>query len=128
MTGTFKRAIYTTGKVEYVPIVRLFVQNKDGSVEDIREEFALEQLLGVVPAVGDIIVSPWHQSEKIPQVHDWQNPEDRTFFEVVERRFCPPHPPLTRTGDERVQIVEVYAVLIVKARKGRPDESGLFNN
>lgn len=103
----------------FIPCVRIFVQNEDGSYADTTEDYDLNQLLGVVPDVGDIIVTPWVSGNA-----DRQDPINRTFLKVEKRYFCPQTINPNSPGRE----IYVYVNLVVTERPGAPQEGGIFNN
>lgn len=61
-------------------------QDHDGHevFEDAKEEYDLGDFGGVLPAVGDLIVSPW-----VVEGRDRRNPANRSVYEVLHRYFQP---------------------------------------
>lgn len=91
-------------------VVRLFVQ-EDGACEWTREHYALEDLGGTIPSVGDLIVDPG-----VPQGRDRMEPANRRIYEVTARYFRPRTP-----GTPYVMVR-----LLVTERRGRPEELGIL--
>lgn len=89
--------------------VRIFLDS-DEYYEDLRDEYDASDF-ATLPAVGDIIVSPW----ALPDA-DRGDPEQRTFYEVVRRYFSPS------------SRKPVWVALVVKRRPGTEKECNVFNN
>lgn len=89
--------------------VRIFVE-VDGRYCD-REDGYDASDFATLPAVGDVIVSPW----AAPDAHR-SDPQMRTFYEVVRRYFSPS----SRKPD--------WVALVVKERPGTEREYDVFNN
>ena len=79
--------------------------------EDRREEYDLDDFGGVLPAVGDRIVSPW-----VMKGHDRRDPANREICEVVHRYFQPVEASKTDL---------IYIILVVRTRKATTDEADI---
>ena len=100
--------------VEYVPVIRLYERHDDGRLMDIREEYHLPELGGVIPLPGDLIVAPGVVSGL-----DRLVAENRTVYEVVQRYFKPAYPKFPL---EKSETMYAWVVLEVKPRPGMDDE------
>ncbi len=88
--------------------IRIIFENKDGEYRDGKHEFRPEDF-GGVPAVGDVIISPW-----LPPVNeDYQ--EQGGFWEVVTRYFKPSDDPSDNP----------YVALVVRERSRGDREIGI---
>ena len=89
-------------------LVRLY-EEANGSFEDTRLTIDIPDLCDTVPAVGDLISSPWTATRV--NRSDYTN---REIFEVVKRYFLP-------NDDEE----HYYVALVVKRRPAERGESGI---
>lgn len=64
--------------------IRLY-QRRNGTLEDLSEEYDLEDFGGVVPSIGDHIVDPGANRATISR----EDPSNRTILKVVDRFFWP---------------------------------------
>lgn len=97
-------------------IIRLYVVNRNGDLEDWEDEIDLEDVCGTVPRVGDCIVSRYRQDANV-RWHVWQN---RTVWEVVAVYFRPDK----HIVDERDDYA--YVSVVIKERPMTEAERGLL--
>ncbi len=99
-------------KIDYA--VRILVRDKDGDLEDHREEYSLADLGNTVPAPGDLIVSPWYPSRE----HSLE-PGNRKICEVKDRYFMPENIDEDKGG-------YIYIGLVVEVRKAMESERAII--
>ena len=88
--------------------VCIFSEDQNGRFQDQKHHFTLEEL-GGVPAVGDVIISPF-----LPPVND-EYPHHGGFWEVTRRYFKPDMPMKPETKETEREYYS-YIVLVVKER------------
>ena len=86
-------------------IIRLHARSRDGTLDDLREEFSLADCADTLPSPGDFIVSPWVGRGE-------REPNSRMVYEVQSRYFLP-----NAHGDD-----VVYVAVVVKPRPGTEEE------
>ena len=64
--------------------IRILRRGHNG-LEDSRDDYSSDQMAGQVPVPGDLILSPWLNTQDKKPV----DPENRTFYEVTRRIFYP---------------------------------------
>ena len=64
--------------------IRIYFSDPNGKVEDGKQDFALSDFGGIVPAAGDVILDPGVRTGR--ERHD---PESRRMWSVVRRVFNP---------------------------------------
>lgn len=106
------------GKVFCEPVVRIYEECDDGTLDDLRDEYGLPQLGGTLPVPGDVIVAGYSS-----QKEDLHNPRVWILYEVVRRYFKPTFPS-ARDEEKGRRIQWVY--LVVKRRSGREGEEGIL--
>lgn len=89
-------------------VIRLYVRNEDGELEDLREEYDFAECADTLPTQGDLIVSPWVGSDRSNR----RSPAHRMVNEVESRYFLP-----RGHGDDAV-----YVAVVVKPRVGTEAE------
>lgn len=64
--------------------IRIYFQKSDGTLEDGKQDYGIEDFGGVIPTAGDLILVPGVNSSL-----DRQLPQNRRFWSVVRRVFNP---------------------------------------
>ena len=98
-------------KITY--LVRLLERSDDGPdgpINDLGQNYSMNELGNTIPAPGDHIVSP-----EVLIGHDSLDPTNRTIYEVKERYFMPTY--IDENKDKTV-----YIGLVVRQREGLETE------
>lgn len=96
-------------------VARLYSKNPDGHLEDMQNEIDGDEIGGVLPNVGDLIVEPG-----VPEGLSRIEPQNRTVYEVESRYFLPGHSIRNRPSG-----AATYVALVVKQRTGLESERDL---
>ena len=88
--------------------IRLY-ECDQGELVYLQNEFGIEQLGGIIPVVGDLIVEPG-----VSIGLDREAPENRDIYEVVSRYFLPSTKPDFN-----------YIAVVVKQRTARQSEADI---
>lgn len=92
--------------------VRIYYAHDDEEVfEDSKKDYDLEDFGGVLPAVGDRIVSPWVIGNL-----DRRDPANRDVYEVIHRYFQP-----VDSSEEDL----IYIELVVRVLKATTEEADI---
>ena len=91
--------------------IRVYHHYDDEAFEDAREEYDLEDFGGILPAVGDRIVSPW-----VIEGRDRRDPANRSVYEVIHRYFQPVDSSTTDV---------IYIILVVRDREATAEEADI---
>ena len=95
-------------------LIRIYKKDPNGTLHDAREDFCVSEFCGVVPRVGDFIVSRWlRDSSEAAQV--WSN---RTVY-VVEAVYY-------RPDKRRLEADDSWVVLVVHDRQMKEEEAELL--
>ena len=94
--------------------IRIYKKDPDGNLSDAREDFCVSDFCGVVPRVGDFIVSRWLRDSS-EEGRVWFN---RTIH-VVEAVYYRPD---KRTLDAD----DLWVVLVVHDRQMKEEEAELL--
>ena len=82
--------------------IRLLCRDKRGNIDDMKDDYNLEDFGGVLPAVGDRIVEPG-----VTRGLDRREPENRTVYTVEERYFQP-------RSDAADELIWIHLVLSIR--------------
>ena len=94
--------------------IRIYKKDPDGNLHDAAEDFCVSDFCGVVPRVGDFIVSRWLRDSS-EEGRVWSN---RTIH-VVDAVYYRPD---KRTSDAD----DSWVVLVVHDRQMNEEEAGLL--
>ena len=94
--------------------IRIYKKDPDGNLHDAGEDFCVSDFCGVVPRVGDFIVSRWLRDSS-EEGRVWSN---RTIH-VVDAVYYRPD---KRTSDAD----DSWVVLVVHDRQMNEEEAGLL--
>lgn len=108
--------------MEKIPAcICVYIKDEKGRL--IGQDYSLDidkELGGMVPNVGDRIISPW-----VEEGANRVNPENRTVYEVVQRYFMQGNPAYERKG-RAIKENPAWLVLVVTSRPGTEGEQDLF--
>lgn len=89
--------------------IRIYLRSDTGDIEDMEQDFTVEDFGGVLPAAGDLILDPG-----VFAGQDRSDPENRRMWSVLRRVFNP-----RDNGG-------AYIVLVVQERDVAVTETGLL--
>ena len=98
--------------------IRIYKKNPDGNLHDAGEDFCVSDFCGVVPRVGDFIVSRWLRDSS-EEGRVWFN---RTIH-VVEAVYYRPD---KRTDKRTLDADDSWVVLVVHDRQMKEEEAELL--
>lgn len=99
--------------------IRIFFRASDGTETNGKEDYSPADFGGIIPAIGDQILSPWFKRKG--EAHD---PSNREVLKVVDRIFKPGAPERNKPEKpkEGVKLV-TNIVLIVESRQGEKEDT-----
>lgn len=95
-------------------LIRIYKKDADGTLYDDREDFCVSDFGGIVPRVGDFIVSRWLRDSR-----DEDRGHSNRTIQVVEAVYYRPDKRHSDADDS-------WVVLVVRDRQMTEDEEGLL--